>query len=56
VTKLDTHFRQAQEDVAAIGISTEKIGRRGDKIEQIDFTQERADVTRLVAPRLAAAE
>jgi DNA recombination protein RmuC len=56
VTKLDTHFRQAQEDVAAIGISTEKIGRRGDKIEQIDFTQERADVTRLVPPRLAAAE
>jgi DNA recombination protein RmuC len=56
VTKLDTHFRQAQEDVAAITISTEKIARRGDKIEQIDFAQDGADVARLVPPRLAAAE
>jgi DNA recombination protein RmuC len=56
VTKLDTHFRQAQEDVAAITISTEKIARRGDRIEQIDFVQEGGDVTRLVPPRLAAAE
>jgi DNA recombination protein RmuC len=56
VTKLDTHFRQAQDDVAAITISTEKITRRGDKIEQIDFAQDGAEVTRLVRPRLAAAE
>src|SRR3954447_1585708 len=56
VTKLDTHFRQAQEDVAAITISTEKITRRGDKIEQIDFAREGGDVARLVSPRLAAAE
>jgi DNA recombination protein RmuC len=56
VTKLDTHFRQAQDDVAAITISTEKITRRGDKIEQIDFAQEGAEVTRLVPSRLAAAE
>jgi DNA recombination protein RmuC len=56
VTKLDTHFRQAQDDVAAITISTEKITRRGDKIEQIDFAQDGAEVTRLVPPRLAAAE
>ena len=55
VTKLDQHFRLAQEDVAAITTSTEKITRRGDKIEQIDFAQE-GDVARLVAPRLAAAE
>jgi DNA recombination protein RmuC len=56
VTKLDTHFRQAQEDVAAITISTDKIARRGDKIEQIDFAQDGGGVGRLVAPRLAAAE
>ncbi|MBV8850189.1 MAG: DNA recombination protein RmuC [Methylobacteriaceae bacterium] len=56
VTKLDTHFRLAQEDVAAITISTEKITRRGDKIEQIDVAQEGGDVARLVPPRLAAAE
>jgi DNA recombination protein RmuC len=56
VTKLDTHFRQAQEDVAAITISTDKIARRGDKIEQIDFAQDGGEVARLVPPRLAAAE
>jgi DNA recombination protein RmuC len=56
VGKLDGHFRQAQEDVAAITISTEKITRRGDKIEQIDFAREGGDVARLVSPRLAAAE
>src|SRR4051794_338283 len=56
VTKLDTHFRQAQEDVTAITISTEKIARRGDKIEQIDFAQDGADAGRLGPPRLAAAE
>jgi DNA recombination protein RmuC len=50
VTKLDTHFRLAQEDVAAITTSTEKITRRGDKIEQIDFAQEGAEVTRLARP------
>ncbi|MGA8603227.1 MAG: DNA recombination protein RmuC [Beijerinckiaceae bacterium] len=55
VTKLDTHFRQAQEDVAAITTSTDKIARRGDKIEQIDFAQD-GEVARLVSPRLAAAE
>ncbi len=55
VTKLDTHFRQAQEDVAAITISTEKITRRGDKIEQIDFAQE-GEPARFGPPRLAAAE
>jgi DNA recombination protein RmuC len=55
VTKLDTHFRHAQDDVAAITTSTEKITRRGDKIEQIDFAQD-GGVARLVAPRLAAAE
>jgi DNA recombination protein RmuC len=56
VIKLDTHFRQAQEDVVAITTSTEKITRRGDKIEQIDFAQDGAEVTRLVPSRLAAAE
>jgi DNA recombination protein RmuC len=56
VSKLDTHFRLAQDDVAAITTSTEKITRRGDRIEQIDFVQEGGDVTRLVPPRLAAAE
>lgn len=37
--KLDTHFRQAQEDVAAITTSADKIARRGDRIDQMDFSQ-----------------
>ena len=39
VTRLDTHFRQAQEDVAGITTSAEKIGRRGERIEQLDFSE-----------------
>ena len=35
--KLDTHFRQAQEDVAQIAISADKISTRGDRIDQLDF-------------------
>jgi DNA recombination protein RmuC len=56
VGKLDQHFRQAQEDVAAINISTEKISRRGDKIEQIDVAPDGAEITKLMPSRLAAAE
>lgn len=37
VGKLDTHFRQAQEDVAMIRTSTEKIAKRGQKIETLEF-------------------
>ena len=37
VAKLDAHFRQAQEDVAGIAISTEKIERRGERIDQLEF-------------------
>lgn len=38
VGKLGAHFRQAQDDVTAIGVSVEKIGKRGDRIDQMDFT------------------
>lgn len=37
VGKLDTHFRQAQDDVAMIRTSTEKIAKRGQKIETLEF-------------------
>ncbi|WP_414473298.1 DNA recombination protein RmuC [Microvirga sp. M2] len=37
VAKLDAHFRQAQEDVAQIRVSTEKITRRGERIETLEF-------------------
>ncbi|MBF9233669.1 DNA recombination protein RmuC [Microvirga alba] len=37
VAKLDAHFRQAQDDVAQIRISTDKIVKRGQKIETLEF-------------------
>ncbi len=37
VGKLDTHFRQAQDDVAMIRTSTEKISKRGQRIEALEF-------------------
>lgn len=37
VGKLDQHFRQAQEDVIAVGASSDKILRRGDRIKRMDF-------------------
>lgn len=47
VDKLDMHFRQAQEDVGQIRTSTEKITRRGQRIETLDF----AEPADLFAPR-----
>ena len=35
--KLDTHFRQAQEDVGAILTSADKVAKRGEKIDALDF-------------------
>jgi DNA recombination protein RmuC len=37
--KVGVHFRQAQDDVAAIGISAEKIAKRGERIDQMDFVE-----------------
>lgn len=42
VGKLDAHFRQAQDDVTAITTSTDKIAKRGDRIDQMDFAQTQA--------------
>ncbi len=39
VTKLDSHFRQTQDDVVAITTSADKIAKRGDRIDQLDFSQ-----------------
>lgn len=51
VAKLDAHFRQAQDDVAQIRISTDKIVKRGEKIEALEFeegeAQARAELLRL---------
>ena len=37
VSKLDAHFRQAQEDVVQIGTSADKIAKRGERIEAMEF-------------------
>ena len=36
--KLDTHLRQAQEDASGISTSADKIARRGERIDQLDFS------------------
>ncbi len=38
--KLETHFRQAQEDLSGIGAASARIVRRGDRIESMDFARE----------------
>ncbi len=38
--KLETHFRQAQEDLSGIGAASARIARRAERIEAIDFSRE----------------
>jgi DNA recombination protein RmuC len=39
-SKLETHFRQAQEDLAGVGAASARIARRGERIESMDFSRE----------------
>jgi DNA recombination protein RmuC len=49
--KLDTHFRQAQEDVHGLGAASARVARRSERIEAMDFSREAdppaADILRL---------
>jgi DNA recombination protein RmuC len=49
--KLEAHFRQAQEDVAGLGLASARIARHGERIESMDFSREgnapTADILRL---------
>ncbi len=58
VGKLAGHFGQAQEDLGMIAVSAEKIGKRGDRIENMDFATAggKAEGDLLVAPIDKAAE
>jgi DNA recombination protein RmuC len=60
VSKLDTHFRQAQEDIAQIRVSTEKIAKRGERIESLEFeegeTGAQGELLRLQGRTLRAVE
>jgi DNA recombination protein RmuC len=60
VAKLDGHFRQAQDDVAQIRTSADKIVKRGQKIEALEFEEgeagARAELLRLQGRSLRAVE
>jgi DNA recombination protein RmuC len=45
VAKLDGHFRQAQDDVAGITTSADKIAKRGERIDLLDFS-DHGDITK----------
>ncbi len=53
VAKLDQHFRQASDDVAQIRLSSEKITKRGERIETLDFEGDPQPAPRLPAARAA---
>jgi DNA recombination protein RmuC len=60
VAKLDAHFRQAQDDVAQIRTTTDKIVKRGQKIDTLEFEEgeagARAELLRLQGRSLRAVE
>jgi DNA recombination protein RmuC len=60
VAKLDAHFRQAQDDVAQIRVSADKIVKRGEKIDTLEFDEgeagARAELLRLQGRSLRAVE
>jgi DNA recombination protein RmuC len=53
--KLDNHFRQAQEDVGQIVASSEKIVRRGERIDTMEFSQRDAPAKVEALPHLRLA-
>ncbi|MEM1375996.1 MAG: DNA recombination protein RmuC [Pseudomonadota bacterium] len=55
VHKLQTHFGQANKDIEDILVSTNKIGKRGRKIETMDF-EPVEQATPIKAPKPTAAE
>ncbi|MEM1130667.1 MAG: DNA recombination protein RmuC [Pseudomonadota bacterium] len=44
VDNLDRHFGQVQKDVSEIRVSTDKAGRRAQKLEDFDFSETRGEV------------
>jgi DNA recombination protein RmuC len=59
VEKLDNHFRQASDDVAQIRTSSDKIVKRGERIESLEFEDRPVQGELLpspLAPRLRAVE
>ncbi|MGI8526654.1 MAG: DNA recombination protein RmuC, partial [Pseudolabrys sp.] len=50
VTKLGTHFGQANEDVRQILISAEKVEKRGERIQNVEFGEEKPSADILPGP------
>jgi DNA recombination protein RmuC len=50
VAKLQRHFDQAGEDVRQIRISTEKVAKRAERIEEMDFETPESTDTQLDEP------
>ncbi len=48
--KLETHFRQAREDVEGIGTAAERAGKRAAKLDNFDFEELEPDRDRAVVP------
>jgi len=49
VGKLQTHFRQASDDIEGIGVAAERAGKRAKKLDNFDF-EELSDVDDTVVP------
>ena len=59
VLDLQRHFGQANQDIEKILISSEKVSKRGSRIEQLDFEEEEPGVVdhdKPAPPKLAAGE
>lgn len=54
--KLENHFRQAQDDLAALKTSVEKIDKRGERIVAMEFSQEREPAPVETLPHLRLAK
>ncbi len=48
--KLETHFRQAQDDLSGVTTSAEKVSRRGDRIVALEFEEASSKITSAIAP------
>jgi DNA recombination protein RmuC len=53
--KLDGHFRQAQEDLGQIAVSSDKIAKRGERIEAMEFSENEAPAQVETLPHLRLA-
>ena len=54
--KLDTHFRQAQDDLAGLATSAEKIAKRGERIVAMEFSENEAATPVEAQPQLRLAK